>query len=125
MNAPTFAQVVEQGSALRQQFTDSGLIAVGGATQPQSALTRFAEASETEPHDLKAAPLSAYRCLRPPFTDWEFTANVSRRLAQDLLKLELTGALPQNLDAGFFGEPTTWPSRRARPWRSPPSPIST
>ena len=80
---------------------------VYGMTQPQSALTRFAEASATEPHDLKAAPLSAYRGLRPPFTDWGFTANVCRRLAQDLLKLELTGALPQKLDAGFFGEPTT------------------
>jgi len=71
----------------------------------QSRITRFAEVCEQEPLDLHALALADYKGLQAPFTDWPFVRTTCQNLARRLLKLELTGALPGVLDAGFY-EPT-------------------
>jgi hypothetical protein len=64
---------------------------------PQTITTRFAEACELEPVDLLTTPLSSYKCLKPPFTDWPYVASACQRLGRVLLKAELEGALPKQL----------------------------
>lgn len=75
------------------------------SAEAQSAVTKFAEACEQAPLDLHAVPLADYKGLKPPFTDWAFVQATCQRLARQLLKRELTGALPTALDAGFHESP--------------------
>jgi len=67
----------------------------------QTMVTQFAEACESEPLDLAQTPLGSYKGLRPPFTDWAYVASACRRLGRELLKRELSDALPSSLDQGF------------------------
>jgi len=71
---------------------------------PQTLTTRFAEACESEPLDLAAIPLSSYKSLKAPFTEWDFVASVCQRLGRELLKLELQNALPQRFGEEFREE---------------------
>jgi len=66
--------------------------------------SRFAEACEGDPVDLREVELSAYRGLRAPYTDWAYVAGRCRDLGRSLIKEELTMALPTSPDAGFEGE---------------------
>jgi hypothetical protein len=70
----------------------------------QTMVTRFAEACEGEPLDLALTPLASYKGLLTPFTDWAYVASACRRLGRELLKRELSNALPSSLDQGFFQE---------------------
>ncbi len=72
--------------------------------EPQSAITRLAEACESEPVDLAAIPLATYKGLKRPFTGWPFVAATCQRLARALLKLELSDALPRSLEPDFGHE---------------------
>lgn len=82
------------------------LNAVYGPRTPQTWASAFAEACESEPVDLAAVPLSGYKGLQSPFTDWPFVAGECRKLGRALLKLELAGALPSALPANWpQGEP--------------------
>ncbi len=74
---------------------------VYGPRLPQTWVSAFAEACESEPLDLALVPLTAYKGLRPPHTDWPFVAGQCRDFARALLKRELVGALPNTL-------PTDW-----------------
>lgn len=68
---------------------------------PQSTITQFAESSESEPIDLASIPLTTYKGLKAPFTDWAFLADVCRRLGRVLLKRELEDSLPRSLADDF------------------------
>lgn len=68
----------------------------------QTIATRFAEACEGEPTDLSNVPLLTYKGLRTPFTDWSFVGESCQRLGRSLLKRELDGALPAQVDEGFW-----------------------
>jgi hypothetical protein len=65
--------------------------------EPQTMITRLAEACESEPADLAAIPLHSYKGLQAPFTDWTVINNICRRLGHMLLKRELEGSLPQSI----------------------------
>jgi hypothetical protein len=65
--------------------------------EPQTIVTRLAEACESEPVDLASIPLHSYKGLRAPFTDWTFISNICQRLGRVLLKRELEGLLPESL----------------------------
>jgi hypothetical protein len=65
--------------------------------EPQTTITKLAEAGESEPVDLRAIPLHSYKGLKAPFNDWTFVAEVCQRLGRVLLKRELAGSLPQSL----------------------------
>ena len=75
------------------------------SSQPQSAVTRFAEGCEGDPVDLAEVDLAAYKGLRPPFTDWPHVTEICRCLGHAVIKLELNDSLPADLDAKFFEEP--------------------
>ena len=77
---------------------------VYGTRTPQTWISAFAEACESEPADAATISLSAYKGLRPPFTDWTFVANECRKLGRALIKHELEGGLPSVL-------PTNWPHK--------------
>jgi len=81
------------------------LLYPGGS--PQTLISRLAEACEAEPVDLAAIPLSSYKGLKAPFTDWAFVAAACQRLGRALLKRELSSALPQSLGEGFHSEPAS------------------
>jgi hypothetical protein len=68
-----------------------------GARAPQTWVTAFAEACESEPIDRDLIPLSSYKGLHAPFTDWDFVSTQCRQLGRALLKRELEGALPLEL----------------------------
>jgi len=68
----------------------------------QTVATRFAEACEADPLDLPKVPLTAYKGLQPPFTEWNFVAGTCRKTGRALLKRELESGLPQQADAAFF-----------------------
>ena len=79
---------------------------VYGARAPQTWVSAFAEACESEPVDLAVVPLTTYKGLRAPLTDWAFVAARCRELGRGVLKLELGGGLPENLPADMTpGEP--------------------
>lgn len=67
------------------------------SNEPQTAITRLAEASESEPVDLGVIPLRSYKGLKAPFNEWPFIASVCQHLGRVLLKRELEGSLPQSL----------------------------
>jgi hypothetical protein len=71
------------------------------APGPQSAISGFAEACEAEPADLASVDLAAYKGLKPPFTNAGHVLESCRRLGRSLIKLELEGRLPSELDSGF------------------------
>ncbi len=74
---------------------------------PAAAFTpasRFAEACETDPLDLRETVLSDYKGLRAPFVDWDYVASACRELGRALIKEELTTSLPVEVDAGFENE---------------------
>jgi hypothetical protein len=75
------------------------------SSTPQTILSRFAEACESDPADLAATPLSSYKCLKAPFTDWAFVATTCQRLGRALLKLELQGTLPSSFETDDNREP--------------------
>jgi hypothetical protein len=76
-----------------------------GPRLPQTWVSAFAEACESEPVDLAAVPLSAYKGLQGPLTDWAYVADLCRELGRGLLKLELQGKLPAELPANMIPEP--------------------
>lgn len=78
---------------------------VYGPRAPQTWISAFAEACESKPVDLGAVPLSAYRGLRAPLTEWAFVTDRCRELGRSLLKLELKGRLPAELPAEMIPEP--------------------
>jgi hypothetical protein len=78
---------------------------VYGPRVPQTWISAFAEACESEPVDLASVPLTAYRSLRAPFTEWTFLALHCRALGRSLLKRELNGELPVALPADFSPVP--------------------
>jgi hypothetical protein len=78
---------------------------VYGPRAPQTWVSAFAEACESEPVDLAAVPLSAYKGLRAPLTEWAFVADRCRELGRGLLKLELGGKLPAELPSDMTPEP--------------------
>lgn len=69
---------------------------------PQSAITRFAEACQMEPVDLRQVKLREYKGLHAPYTDWHYVAERNRQLGRQLIKLELGGNVPAELDDGFY-----------------------
>jgi hypothetical protein len=74
---------------------------------PVPALTwasRFAEACEADPVDLREIALSDYRGLRAPYVDWDYVADACRELGRALVKTELSASLPAVVDAGFENE---------------------
>lgn len=81
------------------------LLYPGGS--PQTLISRFAEACESEPADRDAIPLPSYKGLKAPFTDGAFVAAACQRLGRALLKLELNNALPQSLGQDFHREPAS------------------
>lgn len=96
-------------AALVQKLGEAGAVqalsylnAVYSRAGAQTVATRFAEACEAEPADFPHVPLTAYKGLQPPFTDWPFVAGTCRNTGRALLKRELEGALPQQTDARFF-----------------------
>ncbi len=75
---------------------------------PRTLLTwisALAEACESEPADLAAVPLAAYKGLRAPLTDWPFVVAQCRDLGRVLLKRELSGGLPAALPRHLTQEP--------------------
>ena len=76
---------------------------VYGDRTPQTWISAFAEACESEPVDAAAVSLAAYKGLRAPFTDLTFIVETCRRLGRQLLKLELAGGLPLTLPADWPG----------------------
>jgi hypothetical protein len=78
---------------------------VYGPRVPQTWISAFAEACESEPVDLSAVPLSTYKGLRAPLTDWTYVADRCRELGRELLKLELQGKLPTELPHDMTPEP--------------------
>lgn len=76
-----------------------------GPRAPQTWISAFAEACESEPTDLAAVPLTAYKGLRTPLTDWAFVAARCRELGRGLLKRELGGGLPSALPMDMTPEP--------------------
>jgi len=77
---------------------------VYGPRAPLTWISAFAEACESEPVDLAAVPLSAYKGLRAPLTEWAFVADRCRELGRGLLKLELGEKLPAELPADMTPE---------------------
>ncbi len=65
--------------------------------ESQTAITRLAEAGESEPVDLAAIPLRSYKGLKAPFNDWMYIASICQRIGRVLLKRELEGSLPPSL----------------------------
>jgi hypothetical protein len=79
---------------------------VYGPRVPQTWISAFAEACESQPVDLVSVPLDTYRGLRAPLTDWAFVAIRCRELGRALLKRELGGGLPVVLPADMAPEPS-------------------
>lgn len=75
---------------------------VYGPRTPQTWISAFAETCEGEPVDAVAVTLADYKGLRAPFTDWAFVAAECRKVARNLLRLELDSGLPSSL-------PPDWP----------------
>jgi hypothetical protein len=92
------------GAAASTQALNSLNLLYSSST-PQTILSRFAEACESDPVDQGATPLSSYKCLKAPFTDWSFVATTCQRLGRALLKLELQGGLPSSLANDVNREP--------------------
>lgn len=76
-----------------------------GPRTPLTWISVLAEACESEPADLAAFPLAAYKGLRAPLTDWSFVAAQCRDLGCVLLKRELSGGLPAALPRHLTQEP--------------------
>ena len=75
-----------------------------GPRTPLTWISALAEACESEPVDLAAVPLTTYKGLRGPLTDWAFVAGCCRDLGRGVLKLELGGGLPASLPADMNPE---------------------
>jgi hypothetical protein len=67
------------------------------AREAQSALTRLAEACETEPVDQADVDLAVYKGVRTPYNDWDHVIAICRSLSRWLLREELTGGLSPEL----------------------------
>lgn len=72
------------------------------ASGSQSSVTRFAEACEATPTDFAAVDMRRYKGLIAPFDDWSFVRDLCQQAGRALLKRELSGELPQSLDANFI-----------------------
>lgn len=87
--------------------SDAALEAVGflslvyGPREPQTWVSAFAEACESEPLDLASVALAEYKGLEPPLNAWPFVAARCRDLGRAVLKRELVGALPEALPTGW------------------------
>jgi hypothetical protein len=78
---------------------------VYGPRDPQTWVSAFAEACESEPLDRALVSLAAYKGLQPPLTDWSFVASQCRELGRTLLKRELDGKLPSALPLAMTQQP--------------------
>jgi hypothetical protein len=101
-------------SALRDRLGfDRALAAlryINAVYAPAPAMTwasRFAEACEGDPSDLREVALTAYKGLRAPYDDWAYVAGRCRDLGRALIKEDLTMSLPTAPDAGFESEEDT------------------
>lgn len=75
-----------------------------GPRAPQTWISAFAEACESEPVEGTSIPLSSYKGLHGPLTDWGFVMTQCRQLGRALLKRELEGALPSKLPSSWKSE---------------------
>lgn len=78
---------------------------VYGPREPQTRVSAFAEACESDPLDLTSVSLPAYKGLGDPLTDWSFVAASCRELGRAVLKRELANALATVLPTPWTQEP--------------------